>query len=213
MIKIIKEDETISKDFEIKNIENEFGEFECAVYKNLSENFFDNPELLFLLEKRQLKRDEILIYSKYNINVNDENIDSLITLLKKYLDDDSLKRVMKLVFENLNYGSDLEKTEVLLFDELIKSEKEKIDGKKFFEIRMIFENILMTSNSWGMVGYSIEEFSEDFEKMQNAFEYFDEEDFEDDFEMDDIKDFKKISKKDFSDFCNCLDLSDDDLPF
>lgn len=122
---MIKKNESISRCFEIRDVKTEEGIYECVVYKELPLSFLKDVGVLFLMDRKKFKKNEILVYSKYGMNSKDKRFEQFITVLKEYLDEEAITYILLRVFENLNYDDDLEYTETILFDELTNSQKKK----------------------------------------------------------------------------------------
>lgn len=199
LIKIIKNNEKISNDFEIKDIKTGAGLYECVVYKKIEKSFLEDADIIFMIKRKKLKKEQLLTYAKYGMNIKDKNIESLIVMLKEFLDDNDFEIIMTRVFENLNYDIHLDKTEILLFDKLLKNKKEKITGKKYVEIRNTIHNVLQNCASWRAAGYDVTKAVKMLEEieMEHFFEEFEEQFDEDDYYIDN----------------NIYNFNEDELPF
>lgn len=135
------------------------------------------------------------------MNINDARINCMLVILKKYLNGKSFEKVMKRIFENLNYNEDFKLTEILLFDEVIKNEKEKITGAKFFEIKDAFYKVFHHCSSWKTAGYNVKKLAKEIEKKENMYDVFEE-----------ILEFEEFNET-FYEKGEYSNVKDDDLPF
>ncbi len=198
LVSIINKDETISKYFKMKQINTDCGKFDCVVYKKLKKNFLDEAATsLLVIKRKKLKKDEILIYSKYGMNINDKNISSLISILQEYFEKETLERIMEVVFRNLNYEDNTKELEVLLFDELVNSKKKKISGEVFANIKEKMYDVLNNSIAWKAGGNSVSDMADFMISLQE------------DNILDNLERMLDINLLE-----DCMqDIDDDDFPF